>query len=315
MPVLLCKRLPLATDENARRFWSYVDIRDENQCWLWTGAKAVGYGAWGHPCGRMVKAHRYAFFLFYGGDPYPATVLHDCDTPACCNPHHMSLGDNTQNALDAISRGRRPSKQEPVPATTAKRRRTPKGSSCIPLPPIYASDRERFEAKYIKGPVEQCWEWTAAKTPRGYGVFEFCSGGKASSSRANRVAYAIHHDADPYPHLVRHICDNPPCVNPHHLVLGDHIENEQDKIDRQRLPYGDRNGSRLYPERLKRGVEHGMSKQTPAIAEDILRLAAIGELSYQKIADFIFEKYGVRLCMNTVRLTAQGKNSFGKRAD
>lgn len=34
--------------------------------------------------------------------------------------------------------------------------------------------------------------------------------------------------------LLRHICDNPGCINPNHLVLGTHQENMNDKTNRGR---------------------------------------------------------------------------------
>lgn len=42
--------------------------------------------------------------------------------------------------------------------------------------------------------------------------------------------------------FLRHSCDNPPCCNPKHLIVGTQAENTQDKIDRGRMP--DYRGSR-----------------------------------------------------------------------
>jgi hypothetical protein len=83
---------------------------------------------------------------------------------------------------------------------------------------------------------------------------------------------------------VLHHCDNPPCVRPDHLFLGDAIANNADKVRKGRqsrgdqhdsrtrpecLARGDRNGRRLHPERYAhvkssgvRGEAHGMARLT-----------------------------------------------------
>jgi len=42
--------------------------------------------------------------------------------------------------------------------------------------------------------------------------------------------------------LIRHICDNPVCVNPEHLILGTHAENARDRMERDRGARGERHG-------------------------------------------------------------------------
>lgn len=141
-----------------------------------------------------------------------------------------------------------------------------------PLPVIDFRDIARFWAKVDKtpghGPKGECWVWTAAANDRGYGVFEF----PAATTRANRVAYAIQTGVDPHPHLVLHSCDNPSCQRGEHLFLGDETLNAIDASIKGRLAFSERNGSRLYPEKLKRGSAHAHAKLTESQVQE-LRLA------------------------------------------
>jgi len=104
-------------------FWGRVDKGDLDDCWDWTGSKNTsGYGnlQW-H--GRVVQAHRVAYWLTYGGDRpetkfrepgwpsrYRRFVLHRCDNRTCCNPRHLFLGSMSANMRDAYKKGR---KQQP----------------------------------------------------------------------------------------------------------------------------------------------------------------------------------------------------------
>lgn len=52
--------------------------------------------------------------------------------------------------------------------------------------------------------------------------------------RGNRLVYSLVHNLDLGKNLVLHTCDNPRCLNPEHLYLGDHKQNMRDKISRNR---------------------------------------------------------------------------------
>ena len=51
----------------------------------------------------------------------------------------------------------------------------------------------------------------------------------------HRAVWEIH-NAEPIPEglIVRHTCDNPPCCNPEHLILGTHQDNTDDMYQRNR---------------------------------------------------------------------------------
>lgn len=89
------------------RFWSKVDKKGPNDCWLFKGCiLQSGYGAfWAF--GGPVRAHRIAYMLSKGYFiPKGIMILHKCDTPPCCNPKHLYLGDHSDNMQDMMSRKR-----------------------------------------------------------------------------------------------------------------------------------------------------------------------------------------------------------------
>jgi hypothetical protein len=90
------------------RFWSKVDMRGPDECWDWQASvNHHGYGRF-KIAGRVtVHANRVAWTLFNRTDPGEMMVLHGCDRPRCCNPHHLRLGTPLDNINDMVERGRR----------------------------------------------------------------------------------------------------------------------------------------------------------------------------------------------------------------
>lgn len=89
-------------------FWSKVGRGTVDECWPWRGeTNAKGYGRFYIGDVRM-PAHRFGWVLVNGVDPDPAEVImHRCDNPACCNPHHLQAGSCRDNVLDCLRKGRR----------------------------------------------------------------------------------------------------------------------------------------------------------------------------------------------------------------
>ncbi len=81
-------------------------------------------------------------------------------------------------------------------------------------------------------PQAACWEWQGNKhTSRRYGVFN--TGGKGY--RAHRVVWEEHNQACLLrTTVVMHTCDNPPCCNPSHLVVGTQRDNIHDMENKGR---------------------------------------------------------------------------------
>lgn len=94
---------------------------------------------------------------------------------------------------------------------------------------------ERFFQKVDKSGSEEhtdCWIWKGGKTSKGYGSFKYYQDRPAIGAHVS--SYLFHIGEVPKGMLVRHRCDNPPCVNPEHLVAGSNSDNVKDMFERGR---------------------------------------------------------------------------------
>lgn len=74
----------------------------------------------------------------------------------------------------------------------------------------------------------ECLIWTGFCDKYGYGRFRT----DGLDIKAHRYSYLITFGA--VPPLLRHTCDNPPCVTVNHLIPGTHKDNTDDMIARGR---------------------------------------------------------------------------------
>lgn len=99
------------TIHHIERFWEKVNSSEGvDRCWNWTGGcNTPGYGQIRMGDGiksKRMLSHRVAYELAYGEIPDGLLVCHRCDNPLCCNPTHLFLGTNADNAKDKVSKGR-----------------------------------------------------------------------------------------------------------------------------------------------------------------------------------------------------------------
>jgi hypothetical protein len=89
-----------------KRFWSKVDIKSKDECWLWKARITIlGYGQFKYN-GTMKQAHRVAWELTHGEIKDGAIIRHTCDIRPCCNPHHLKDGTQADNIQDMMTKGR-----------------------------------------------------------------------------------------------------------------------------------------------------------------------------------------------------------------
>ena len=117
---------------------------------------------------------------------------------------------------------------------------------------IKESDVTRF-GKFVDGSdPASCWEWQSVRNWHGYGKFWL----DGRTDLAHRVAYRISNGEIPAGALVRHTCDNKPCVNPAHLLVGTAKDNARDAVERGRY---------------RRGADNGRARLTPQQVDEIRR--------------------------------------------
>lgn len=87
--------------------------------------------------------------------------------------------------------------------------------------------------------MAECILHTGILDKKGYGRTYF----EGRLTTAHRAAYCRANDLsldDIVGKVVRHKCDNPPCVNPEHLEIGTYKDNTKDMLDRGRCSEGER---------------------------------------------------------------------------
>ncbi len=92
---------------------------------------------------------------------------------------------------------------------------------------------------------DKCWPWKGCINRWGYGRYRF----NGSLHMAHRLALKfLRPDLELKNKVVMHVCDNPSCCNPNHLLLGTHADNQSDKYKKNRQAKGEKNGQSFLTE-------------------------------------------------------------------
>lgn len=135
----------------------------------------------------------------------------------------------------------------------------------------FPSEDERWARFVTESAPDECWEWQGAHTPAGYGLFSLSRPDYPRQVIASRAALIRSGVDIPEGMCALHHCDNPPCVNPAHIYVGDKRQNALDCSAR-----GRHNKDGL-------GEKHWASRYSDAEQQQWIERAANGE-SYKSIA-------------------------------
>jgi hypothetical protein len=127
----------------------------------------------------------------------------------------------------------------------------------------------RFDLSYEKK-ESNCWEWTQYLSGSGYAALWV----NGKHRLGSHISYEIHKGEIEKGLMVLHTCDNPICVNPDHLYLGNHQQNMDDMNSRGR---GNKNRWHFRKYSREKCMEIIRLKNLGKIYKEISYLTDVGE--------------------------------------
>lgn len=105
-------------------FMAKVVKNEATGCWEWIGSKrgpkSHQYGVIRTSTKGTMSAHRVSYLIHHGEHPGDLMVCHKCDNTICVNPDHLFLGTGSDNAKDALKKGRLKTFKKGALSVTAK---------------------------------------------------------------------------------------------------------------------------------------------------------------------------------------------------
>lgn len=149
---------------------------------------------------------------------------------------------------------------------------------------------ERFWKFVDKTPT--CWLWCGSRHKRlPYGKFTV----NGKTVLAHRFSWELHNGPIPSGLMPLHKCDNPPCIRPDHLFLGNHKDNSQDMVKKGRESHHWKGRKRL----KQTGEQNGAAKLKVEEVLQIRKLYRLGGWTHKSLAkQFGVAKYNIFLILH-----------------
>ena len=158
------------------------------------------------------------------------------------------------------------------------------------------SIKSRLLSKTIIDPITGCWNWMGGIRSCGYGGIKIAN----KTYLTHRISYQVHIGDIADGMFVCHKCDNPSCINPEHLFLGDNYINILDASIKNRLATGSKNGAHTHKEKVRKGSMIGTAKLTE---NQVLEIRSMYKIIPQKQ---LAKNYGVS--RGTIQNIHEGRN-------
>ena len=113
--------------------------------------------------------------------------------------------------------------------------------------------------------TDGCWKWLGSFDKDGYP--NFWDGDNQKMMRGHQYSAELHL-GDRKGKCVLHKCDNPSCVNPDHLFFGTHLDNQHDKVSKNRHAKGESQGHHKLTETQVREIRHRRSDSYKIICKE-----------------------------------------------
>jgi hypothetical protein len=99
---------------------------------------------------------------------------------------------------------------------------------------------KKFWSRVEKRGEDECWKWLGSFDKDGYGQMR--NGVLRIQDRAHKFSARLHFGEIPKGMCVCHACDNRWCSNPKHLFFGSALDNQNDKVAKNRHAKGEQQG-------------------------------------------------------------------------